>query len=112
MPPNVEFLADDIEEVWFESSVYDFVHLRDVIGSIATGHDLSVRFTTTSNQEAGLNFKKSSTGPIRKTEFPVVHLMDGLRRAGRKCGRDMNSASSFRRWIESVNIKPLIHVKR
>ncbi|KAK4074918.1 hypothetical protein Purlil1_12830 [Purpureocillium lilacinum] len=48
-----------------------------------------------------LNQPYSEDGSL-SSDSPVVQLMDGLRQAGRKRGRDMDPASSFKRWTESA----------
>ncbi|UNI15342.1 hypothetical protein JDV02_001882 [Purpureocillium takamizusanense] len=107
VPPNVDFFVDDVEKEWFESAEYDFVHLRNLLGSIANWPQL-VRQIYENLKPGGwvelqgiLNQPYSEDGTL-SSDSPVVQLMDGLRQAGRKRGRDMDPASSFKRWVESA----------
>ncbi|KJZ69399.1 hypothetical protein HIM_11215 [Hirsutella minnesotensis 3608] len=94
LPPNVEFLVDDVEQECFESAEYDFVHLRNLLGSIANWPRLV-------ELQGILNQPYSEDGTL-SSDDPVVQLMDGLKRVGDKRGRDMDPASSFKRWAEST----------
>ncbi|KND87852.1 hypothetical protein TOPH_07436 [Tolypocladium ophioglossoides CBS 100239] len=107
VPPNVDFFVDNVEDEWRESTKYDFVHLRNVIGSIADWPRL-VRQMHENLKPGGwvelqgiLNQPYSTDGAL-SSDNPVMQLMDGLRQAGSKRGRDMDPASSFKRWAESA----------
>ena len=107
VPPNVEFFVDDVEEEWLESTKYDFVHLRNVIGSIANWPRLVHQIYDNLKpggwvELQGILHQPYSEDGSLLSDSPVVQLMDGLRQAGRKRGRDMDPASSFKRWIESA----------
>ncbi|KAJ6438071.1 hypothetical protein O9K51_09493 [Purpureocillium lavendulum] len=106
VPPNVQFFVDDVEQGWLESAKYDFVHLRNVLW-IADWPRLVRQMYENLNpggwvELQGILNQPYSTDGTLSSDSPVVQLMDGLRQAGRKRGRDVDPASSFKRWAEST----------
>lgn len=107
VPQNVEFFVDDVEKEWYESTEYDFVHLRNLLGSIANWPRLVRQIYDNLKPGGWIELQGTLNQPYSEDESlssdsPVVQLMNGLRQAGRKRGRDMDPASSFKRWIESA----------
>jgi len=106
VPSNVRFVLDDVEQDWGEPSKYDFIYCRNLIGAIEDWPRL-IRQMYESLRPGGwvelqgiINRPYSEDKTLRPND-PLVRLMDELRAVGKKSGRSMDPAPSFKDWVKS-----------
>ncbi|KAJ6436100.1 hypothetical protein O9K51_11374 [Purpureocillium lavendulum] len=109
VPPNVEFIVDDVEKDWLDTNQYDYIHLRSLTGIRDWPRLLRQIYDNLHpggwvELQGFLSQPYSEDGTLLPGN-PLVQLMDGLRQAGDKCGRTMDPAASFRQLAESAKFE-------
>lgn len=109
LPPNVEFIVDDVEKDWLDTNQYDYIHLRSLTGIRDWPRLLRQIYDNLHPggwvELQGLLNQLWSEDGTPLPENPLAQLMDGLKQAGDKCGRTMDPAASFRQLAESAGFE-------
>lgn len=107
IPPNLEFIVDDMEQDWVEPTRYDFIHCRYMAGSIKNWPRLVQQIFDNLEPGGWVEFQEtdntiySKDDTLQSQNF-LVQLMDGLRRACDLNGRTLDPARSFTKWAEEA----------
>ncbi|CAG9939362.1 unnamed protein product [Clonostachys rosea f. rosea IK726] len=104
VPPNVRFYVDDIEQDWIDSS-YDYIHCRNIAGSIADWPALVGRIYSHLKPGGWAELQETRNTPYSdddslKAGNALFELMDNLEMAHAKIGRILDPAPSFKIWLE------------
>ncbi|PYH89966.1 S-adenosyl-L-methionine-dependent methyltransferase [Aspergillus ellipticus CBS 707.79] len=105
VPPNVEFLVDDVESDWLDKpNTYDFIHSRGMAGCVADWHRLyrqAYRHLKPGGyfelQESAV-WAWSDDGSLRP-DSPLGEYLRALDDAGQKIGRDLNITHKLSPWL-------------
>jgi SAM-dependent methyltransferase len=107
VPPNLQFMVDDVEQDWDEPDKYDYIHCRNVVGSIKDWPRLVRQMYESLKPGGWVELQGFVNQPYSQDKTlssnnPLAQLMDGLREAGEKRDRNMEPAASFKRWAQST----------
>ncbi|RAL14744.1 class I SAM-dependent methyltransferase [Aspergillus homomorphus CBS 101889] len=107
VPPNVDFVVDDVEEDWVESKPYDYIHCRYMAGSIRDWprlirqcYDNLVPGGWLELQES-VNTLYSEDGSLKSDSW-MVKMMEGLIDGGARVGQTLDPALSFEGWVRDA----------
>jgi len=106
-PPNIQFIVDNTELEWVEPHPYDFIHSRNLAGSIRDWPNLVRQIYENLNPNGWVEFQEftntlySSDGTLHN-DNPLALMMDGLTAACEKVGRTFHPAISLKSWVEEA----------
>ncbi|KAK3317961.1 S-adenosyl-L-methionine-dependent methyltransferase [Apodospora peruviana] len=107
IPPNVQFVVDDVELDWTESEPYDYIHCRYMAGAIKDWPRLMKQVYDNLRPGGWVEFQEtantlySQDGSLR-ADNPMKKMMDGLMEACDRIGRTLDPAPSMKGWIEKA----------
>ncbi|KJZ69144.1 hypothetical protein HIM_11462 [Hirsutella minnesotensis 3608] len=107
VPPNVQFFVENVETEWSESERYDFIHLRDMSGSIkdwpSLFHKIYRALKPGGVMEAHETLPTvSSSNQVLALENALVGLMRDLVHAHSIIGRPLDPVPTFRTCAEEA----------
>ncbi|KJZ69275.1 hypothetical protein HIM_11334 [Hirsutella minnesotensis 3608] len=107
LPPNLQFVIDDAEQHWDEPTKYDYIHCRNMEGSIEDWPRLVRQMYDSLKPGGWIELQGFVNRPYSQDKSlpssnPLAQLMDGLVKVGKKYGRSMEPAPSFKHWAEST----------
>ncbi|GAB1194210.1 hypothetical protein APSETT444_003452 [Aspergillus pseudonomiae] len=116
VPPNVEFVVDDFENVWMhDRNYFDYVHARTISGCVQdwgrlmkqaydhlkpNGYFECAEFVIDAFSDDG-TFKQDS---------PYREYINNLNKAGEITGRPMNVATSLQAWMKNAGFTSVTEV--
>ncbi|QRD87340.1 UMTA methyltransferase family protein [Aspergillus flavus] len=116
VPPNVEFVVDDFEDVWMhDRNYFDYVHARTISGCVQdwgrlmkqaydhlkpSGYFECAEFVIDAFSDDG-TFKQDS---------PYREYINNLNKAGEITGRPMNVATSLKTWMKNAGFENVTEV--
>ncbi|CAI6101412.1 unnamed protein product [Clonostachys chloroleuca] len=111
VPPNVRFYVDDIEQNWIGSS-YDYIHCRNIAGSITDWPALVGRIYSHLKPGGWAELQETRNTPYSeddslKADNALLELMDNLEMAHAKIGRILDPAPRFKIWLERAGFHPV-----
>jgi hypothetical protein len=110
VPPNLHFYVDDCETEWTFDHQFDFIHIRNLGGSIQNWPQLIARiyanlkpggYLEAVDWETG---SKTDDGTLPK-DSAFQKWMDELNDAAVKFGREMRTAAKLKGWIEGAGFE-------
>ena len=107
IPPNVQFVVDDVELDWAEPKAYDFIHCRYMAASIKDWPRLVKQMFENTKAGGWVEFQETrneiySQDRSLKADDPMVVMMTGLVEACTKIGRTMDPAPMMEGWIRDA----------
>ncbi|PYI00074.1 S-adenosyl-L-methionine-dependent methyltransferase [Aspergillus ellipticus CBS 707.79] len=116
VPPNVDFVIEDVEKEWMEQQPYDYIHCRYMAGSIRDWPRLIQQCYD--NLKPGgwlellesVNVLYSEDGSLRYDSH-MVRMMDGLKEASERTRQTMDPAPHFRMWVSNAGFREVQQVK-
>lgn len=110
VPPNLRFLVDDAESEWSYGQKFDFIHIRNLGGSIADwpkllksafeslkpGHYLEVVDWET--------YSQTDDGSL-PADSNFQRWLDDANHAAVQSGREMNTASKLKGWVTDTGFE-------
>lgn len=111
IPPNLEFIVDDIEEDWgYESQPFDFVHARFLAGAVKDWPRLMQQAYNCTRSGGWVEFQDWDTF-IYSTDDSIpaesainqFHTMSGAARESQ--GFDMKPGRSLERWMRAAGFQ-------
>ncbi|KAK0654566.1 S-adenosyl-L-methionine-dependent methyltransferase [Cercophora samala] len=111
VPPNVQFIVDDVELDWVHAGVgvkpYDYIHCRYMAGGIKDWPRLVKQMYDNVKPGGWVEFQESANtlysqdGTLSK-DNAMVRMMDGLMAACDKIGRTLDPAPLMKKWVEGA----------
>jgi hypothetical protein len=115
VPPNVEFLVEDVEDEWVGKS-YDYIHIRILSGALKSWTKLIERALNHLNPDGWLEivefevvFQSNNNSCDRAPE--LKKWTDGLLEAGAKIGRQMDVAVNLEKWLQQAGFTNVVQHK-
>ncbi|KAJ5408587.1 hypothetical protein N7509_002470 [Penicillium cosmopolitanum] len=113
VPPNCRFEVDDFEETWTYSQKFDYIHGREMEGSIRDHDTLFERALENLNpngwlEMASMEVNSYSDDDTHLQAPNILEIGKNLHTASKLFGKDMSSISSWKERMEKagfVNVK-------
>ncbi|OGM50929.1 UMTA methyltransferase family protein [Aspergillus bombycis] len=111
VPPNVEFVVDDFENVWMhDRNYFDYIHARTISGCVQDWERLMKQAYDHLKPNgyfecAEFVIDAFSDDGTFKQESPYREYIDNLNEAGEITGRPMNVATSLQAWMKKTGFK-------
>ncbi|KAK4213071.1 malonyl-O-methyltransferase [Rhypophila decipiens] len=107
IPPNVQFVVDDVELDWAEPRPFDFIHCRYMAAAIKDWPRLVKQMYENTKPGGWVELQESvnelySQDGSLKPDDPMVQMMEGLTKACEMIGRSMNPAPLMEGWIKDA----------
>lgn len=121
VPPNCRFEVDDFEETWTYSQKFDYIHGREMEGSIRDHDTLFERALENLNpngwlEMASMEVNSYSDDDTHLQAPNILEIGKNLHTASKLFGKDMSSISSWKERMEKagfVNVKEeILKVRR
>lgn len=110
VPPNCRFQIDDFEKEWAYSRPFDFIHGRDLEGSVRD-YDQLFRQAFQNLKPGGyleMASMEINTHSDDGTHLKAKNFLKGLRvthEASKKFGKDMNSVATWKEKMERAGFE-------
>lgn len=116
VPPNCRFEVDDFEEPWTYSNKFDYVHGREMEGSIRDHDQLFQRIYENLNPDgwcemSSMEVNTYSDDDTHLRASSMLDVANELHGASKTFGKDMSSISTWKDRMERagfVNVKEVV----
>lgn len=104
VPPNCKFEIDDFDSTWDYSQPFDFIHARNIEGSVKDHHRLFSQAMTYLRPGGWFELGESTVGVFSDddTLSRATYLLewrDRLIEASEKFGKRMGVAKNYKQWM-------------
>jgi hypothetical protein len=111
VPPNLEFVVDDAEDVWTGQKL-DYIHIRMLSGAISDWHRLLRQAYDHLNPGGWLEVTEFEIDVHTDSDPAMAQKIrfwcDGLAEAANKIGRRFDVAVNLKEWMEQVGYTEIV----
>ncbi|TDZ15185.1 Secondary metabolism regulator LAE1 [Colletotrichum orbiculare MAFF 240422] len=116
IPPNVQFVVDDVESPCVDDEKYDYVFCRSMAGALGDWPKLVQNVYNNTNPGGWVEFQdwdllyRSDDGTLTENH-ESLKMVKGFIKLAKQIGREPNPGPQLQSWVTDVGFKKVIHKK-